>query len=101
MRVKHLSESRISWSLGRGEGDTVLGVEVFFEKGGRVRRTVYSRGKYGKEKAVFEEAYGADEFCEILRAEESLLPSATVEGGNARVLISEAMDRLRRVYDGL
>jgi hypothetical protein len=50
---------------------------------------------------VLDESYSPEEFAEILRAEEGLLPSPVVEGGSAKRLLSEAMDCIRRVRDGL
>ncbi len=100
MRVKQMSEGRIYWSLGR-QGDAVVGVEVAADGSGNIRRTAFLRGKHGRETIVLDERYAPDEFAEILSAEEGLLPSRTVEGGSARRLLSEAMDSIRRVRDGL
>ena len=102
MRVKQVSENRIFWTLGKGKGDEALGVEFALEGGARVRRTIFSRGKYGKEKTIFEEIYGTDEFFEIIRNEELLLPKrSSSEGEDAKQLLTEAMEKLRRVCDGL
>ena len=95
-----MSEGRIYWSLGR-QGDAVMGVEVAAEGTGNIRRTVFQRGKHGREAVVLDERYSPEEFAEILRAEEGLLPSKVVEGGSAKRLLSEAMDCIRRVHDGL
>lgn len=100
MRVKQVSESKIYWSLGR-QGDAVMGVEVAAEGPSSVRRTAFLRGKHGRESVVLDERYSLEEFAEILRAEEGILPSKIVEGGSAKRLLSEAMDSIRRVRDGL
>ncbi len=103
MRVRYVSESRIFWSLGRGDGDLTLGVEVS-SVGGRIRRTVFSRGKFGRESIVFEEAYSAEEYLEVLRAEETLTLGIAPPGEGqerAKRLLLEAIERLRRVYNGL
>jgi hypothetical protein len=100
MRVKQMSEGRIYWSLGR-QGDAAMGVEVAAEGTDNIRRTTFLRGKHGRETVVLDESYSPEEFAEILRAEEGLLPSTVVEGGSAKRLLSEAMDCIRRVRDGL
>jgi hypothetical protein len=102
MRVKQVSGNRLFWSLGRGEGDTVMGVELFSDGKGHLRRTIFSRGKYGRESRIFEEEYAAEEFREILGAEEALLSSVDDgKNGDVRRLLLKAMERLRRAYDGL
>ncbi|MDI9644670.1 MAG: hypothetical protein QFX35_05575 [Candidatus Verstraetearchaeota archaeon] len=103
MRVKYVSENRIYWSLGRGRGDEVLGVEVSALGSDRVRRTIFSRGKYGKETTVAMEEYTAEEFLEILTAEESLVRRRcdSEKGGCGRELLLEAIEMIRRAYNEL
>ena len=86
--------------LGRGEGDNVLGVELFMDAKDHVRRTIFSRGKFGKESIIFEEEYSTEEFLDLLRAEKVLLGSKVFDAGSKELLL-EALDRIRRVYDGL
>lgn len=103
MRVK-ASENRLFWSLGRGEGDTMVGVELFLDMKDHVRRTVFSRGKYGKESVIFEEEYSSEEFMDLLDAEKALLSRASgvmEDSAGAKSQLLEAMERIRRVYDGL
>jgi hypothetical protein len=103
MRVKYVSENRIYWSLGRGHGDRVVGVEVSALGEDRVRRTVFSRGKFGREEKINEEEYSVEEFLEILEAESAILkrkdPAGDGDGG--KELILRAIEILRRVYNGL
>ena len=101
MRVRQVSANRLFWSLGRGEGDCVLGVELFCDGAGHVRRAIFSRGKYGKETKIFEEEYTVEEFREILWAAGALISPEEDGEGDVRGMILEAMDRLRRAYDGL
>lgn len=103
MRVKYISENRIYWSLGRDQGDQVLGVEVFAVGKDRIRRTVFSRGKFGKETRIAEEEYNTEEFLEIIGAERSV---AQRQGngekeGNGKELLLDAIEIIRRVYNGL
>jgi len=99
--VKQVSGNRLFWSLGRGEGDNVLGVELFSDGTGKVRRTIFSRGKYGREARIFEEEYTEEEFREVVWAEAALLSSMGDGEADVRKMLLEAMDRLRRAYDGL
>lgn len=103
MRVRYVSENRIYWSLGRDRGDRVVGVEVSALGEDRVRRTVFSRGKFGKEEKLIEEEYSLEEFLEILGAERSILkrkdPAAGRDDGKEMIL--RAIEILRRAYNGL
>lgn len=72
MRVRHVSGSRLYWSLGRVDGDKVFGVELH-RSGNLIKRTLVARGKYGREDVVFEEVYDEEEFAEILGAAIELL----------------------------
>lgn len=103
MRVKYVSENRIYWSLGRVHGDQVLGVEVSAVGEDRVRRTVFSRGKFGRESKINEEEYSVEEFLEILGAERSILERKDPAGNerDGKELLLEAIEILRRVYNGL
>lgn len=103
MRVKYVSENRIYWSLGRGQGDQVVGVEVAAVGEDRVRRTVFSRGKFGRELKINEEEYSVEEFLEILGAERSILKRKDPrgDGGDDKELLLDAIEILRRVYNGL
>jgi hypothetical protein len=100
LRVRQTSEDRLYWTIGRGELDNVLGIELVVDSNDHVRRTIFSRGKFGRESILFEEVYSAEEFLEILRAEKLLLGQKCSDS-SAKALLLEAMDRLRRVYDGL
>ncbi|NHV60396.1 MAG: hypothetical protein HA492_03155 [Candidatus Verstraetearchaeota archaeon] len=99
MRVKHVTDRAIFWSLGRGEGDEVIGVEVSLEGEGRVSRKIVSRGKYGKERTVFLGRYSADEYLGILRSESALLSSSKGEDRDVMTLIVEAIELLRRASE--
>ncbi len=103
MRVRYVSENRIYWSLGRGQGDRVFGVEVSAVGEDRVRRTVFSRGKFGREEKINEEEYSVEEFLEILGAERSILKRKDPAGKEAdgKELLLDAIEILRRVYNGL
>lgn len=98
MRVKQISENRIYWCLGRGQGDQVLGVEVF-AAGGKIFRTLFSRGKFGREVKIAMEEYSAEEYMEIIHAERSLIPSKANEG--TKELLLCALEAIRRAYNGL
>ena len=104
MKIKHVSENRFFWSLGRGEGDFIFGVELSLDRNCHLERTIFSRGKFGKESVIFHEEYSCEEFLELLRAEKELLLSArgdTLCSSGSKVLLREAMDRIRRVLDKL
>ncbi|MEJ5293123.1 MAG: hypothetical protein WHS82_05960 [Candidatus Methanosuratincola sp.] len=103
MRVKYISEKRIYWSLGRGQGDQVVGVEVSAVGEDRVKRTVFSRGKFGRETKINEEEYSVEEFLEILGAERTILKSKAPAGnsGDGKELLLDAIEMIRRVYNGL
>ncbi|MEN3034692.1 MAG: hypothetical protein ABC537_00185 [Candidatus Methanosuratincola sp.] len=98
-----MSENRIYWSLGRDHGDRVVGVEVSALGEDTVRRTVFSRGKFGKEEKINEEEYSVEEFLEILGAERSILKrkDPAGDGDDGKDLILHAIEILRRVYNGL
>jgi hypothetical protein len=97
------SENRIFWSLGRGEGDTMVGVELCFDTKDRLRRTVFSRGKLGRESIIFQEEYSKDEFMELLETEKALLCQHLKQGdrSGAKLQLLEVIQRIRRVYDEL
>jgi len=102
VRVRQAAENRLYWSLGRGDGDDVLGVELFLDMKGHVKRTTFSRGKFGKERIILEEEYSVEEFLEILDAGRVLLYSICDHGHagtDAKLLLLEAIDRIRRAYD--
>lgn len=95
-RVRQVAPNRLFWSAGRARGDSYLGVEVWLERGGEVRRRVFLRGKYGRESVLAEESYSGEEYQEILHAEGELLAAAA--GAGARQLVQEALVRLRMAY---
>ena len=95
-RVRHVGPNRLFWSAGRGVGDNYTGVELWLDQKDAVRRCTFSRGKYGKEKVIVEEAYSREEYQEILQAVWELL--ALDRGAGARELVQEALARLRMAY---
>lgn len=102
MRVRHVTDEAIFWSLGRGEGDEVLGVEVRIEGSGNLSRRIISRGKYGKERILFVEKYSPEEYKGIIRSECALISSAEMEGNDeAATLIIKAIELLRRACERL
>jgi hypothetical protein len=88
--------NRLFWSAGRGAGDNCLGVELWLDHKGAVRRCVFLRGKHGKENVIMEESYSREEYHEILQAEGELLASGVLTG--ARELVQGALARLRMAY---
>lgn len=104
MRVRQMAENRLYWSLGRGDGDNTLGVELFLDMKGHVRRTTFSRGKFGRERVILEEEYSMEEFMELLEAERMLLSSEGKRDSvsiGVKPLLLEAIDRIRRAYSEL
>ncbi|MDD1775822.1 MAG: hypothetical protein LUP94_00540 [Candidatus Methanomethylicus sp.] len=82
MRVKHVSENRIYWTLGRAnspEKEEVLGIEMTVEGGLQVHRIIFARGKFGHERVIFEETYQIEEFFDILKNEAELLSGLKTE----------------------
>ncbi|MGQ9759561.1 MAG: hypothetical protein ACUVQ5_03190 [Candidatus Methanomethylicaceae archaeon] len=101
MRVRQVSDRAIFWSLGRGDGEELIGVEVSLEGEEGVRRRIIRQGKYGKERTLFEERYLVDEYKGILRSEFALISSFNKTNKDLTLAIMEAIESLRRVYERL
>ncbi|MCX8182078.1 MAG: hypothetical protein N3D12_03055 [Candidatus Methanomethyliaceae archaeon] len=101
MRVRHVTDRTIFWTLGRGEAEEIMGVEVSLEEEGKVLRRIVARGKYGRERTVFTERYSVDEYQGIIRSESALISSAEVADRDPMTLIVEAIELLRRAYERL
>lgn len=95
-RVRNVAPNRLFWGAGRGSGDSCLGVEVWVDQRGVVRRCVLLRGKHGKESVMAEESYSREEYLEIIHAEGELLAMGSSMG--AKELVQEALVRLRIAY---
>ncbi|MEM3039721.1 MAG: hypothetical protein QXO54_02820 [Candidatus Methanomethylicaceae archaeon] len=101
MRVRHVTDREIFWSLGRGEGDEIIGVEISLEGKENVSRRIISRGKYGRERVVFQESYLIEDYKAIVRSEAAFLSSAERVDKDLMLLIMEAIESLRRVCERL
>ncbi|MDH5810853.1 MAG: hypothetical protein QXO54_00135 [Candidatus Methanomethylicaceae archaeon] len=101
MKVKHVTDRAIFWSVGRGEGEEIIGVEVCLGGEDKVFRRIVARGKYGKERTVFSERYSVDEFQGVIRSELALISSIQGVKGDALTLVLEAIELLRRVCEKL
>lgn len=101
MRVRHVTDRAIFWSLGRGEGDEIIGVEVSLEGKENVSRRIISRGKYGRERVVFKESYSVEDYKGIIRSEAAFLSSAEIADKDLMLLIMETIESLRRVCERL